>query len=424
MQVQCPKHKDSQFLYILPKENEVEFICDQCHSNLSTRQQQVQLQNLINIRKAYQHPEYLFSRITNSEILQEFFIELIECEEKNLNYQIMEIEKFIKEVQNQLIVMQQELYVYKKKYMELRLQIREKLEEIIKFDQFKKIISNLNHLEKTINPQDIKQSERDVYNYFQDSILKKQLSLNNQIFTILNYKNQQTRESRINYPEWNKLNQLYKQINEMHTSFNIMINPKFPGTIENTFLLAREFQAKLIDIIVKKSNKPITKIELIHQECQSNLNVQTFWNKVDGKDNLLMVFQSEKEYIFGAYSPCQWVKSQRGQYVSDETLTSFLFSQTKNQIYPIKQDCRGYAIYCCFQNGPVFGGTSLLNRAIQYFQNKSDLHITSNFQNGSSSLGTSYAIEGNQTQTDFEINLFGLDAHKITTYEIFQLSFN
>lgn len=40
--------------------------------------------------------------------------------------------------------MQQELYVYKKKYIELRLQIRENLEEvfinynqIIKFDQFK-----------------------------------------------------------------------------------------------------------------------------------------------------------------------------------------------------------------------------------------------------------------------------------------------
>ncbi|CAD8107063.1 unnamed protein product [Paramecium primaurelia] len=423
MQVQCPKHKDSQFLYIWSKENEVKFICDQCHSDL-IRLKQVQSQNLINIRKAYQNPEYLFSEITNSEILQEFFFELNQCEEKNLNHQIMEIEKFIKEVQNQLIVMQQELYVYKKKYMELRLQIREKLEEIIKFDQFKKCISNLNQLEKTINPQDITQSERDVYNYFQDSILKKQVSLNNQIFTILNYKNQYTRESRINYPEWNKLDQLYKQLNEMHTSFNIMINPKFPGTIQNTSLLAREFQAKLIDIIVKKSNKPITKIELIHQECYSNLNAETFWNKVDGKDNLLIVFQSEKENIFGAYSPCQWVKSQRGQYVSDETLTSFLFSQTNNQIYPIKKDFRGYAIYCCLQYGPVFGGTPLLNRAIYYFQNKSDLHITSNFQIGSSSLGTSYAIEEKQTQPDLEINLFGQNAQKITTYEIFQLSFN
>jgi len=49
------------------------------------------------------------------------------------------------------------------------------------------------------------------------------------------------------------------------------------------------------------------------------------WEKINGKKNLLMVFQSPNATIFGGYSPCIWL-STLNNYVPDETLTSFLFS--------------------------------------------------------------------------------------------------
>ncbi|CAD8128830.1 unnamed protein product [Paramecium sonneborni] len=39
--------------------------------------------------------------------------------------------------------------------------------------------------------------------------------------------------------------------------------------------------------------------------------------------------------IFGAYSPCKW-QSNVNSYIGDDTLSSFIFSQTHDQVYPQK----------------------------------------------------------------------------------------
>lgn len=37
--------------------------------------------------------------------------------------------------------------------------------------------------------------------------------------------------------------------------------------------------------------------------------MNTLWDKIDGKENLLMFFKSQSLNVFGGYSPCKWGKT-------------------------------------------------------------------------------------------------------------------
>ncbi|CAD8118081.1 unnamed protein product [Paramecium primaurelia] len=112
-------------------------------------------------------------------------------------------------------------------------------------------------------------------------------------------------------------------------------------------------------------------------------------------------------YIFGGYSPCQW-QQNKNNYVQDDTLSSFLFSQTHDQIYPLKQDQKCHAIYCNSGYGPTFGGGH-------------DIQITSDFKDGYSKLGHSY--QWDKYENKYSTNLFGQDKPNISECEIFELKF-
>ncbi|CAD8131027.1 unnamed protein product [Paramecium sonneborni] len=118
-----------------------------------------------------------------------------------------------------------------------------------------------------------------------------------------------------------------------------------------------------------------------------------------------MVFQSQSGYIFGGYSPYQWLSDK--SWVQDDSLSSFLFSQTHDQIYPLKQEQKQYAICCNSGFGPAFGGGS-------------DRYINSDFKSGNSKLGDSY--EWNKQQKEAYNHLFGQDK-PILECEIFELKF-
>ncbi|CAD8095641.1 unnamed protein product [Paramecium sonneborni] len=424
MQVPCPKHEGSYLIFILLKENQIEFICDQCQTNIQDKNKFFDFQKLININKAIKQPEYLVSKIINSEKLRELFQELQQFDENNLNQQLKDIENIIENFQIQLSNVLKELQVYTKKYMELRQQIKQRLAQIIEFEKFKQYLTSLNEQEKKIQPQDISESEKNIQIYFENLSKKNYLNINNEIYNFLECKNQSINQTKLDYPQLKNLQQQYQQLQILHSQFNSKITPKFPGIIQNTQLITKEFQAKLIDTIVQNTKRSINKISLIYQGQKSDLNAESFWNQVDGKNNLLMVFQSQNEVVFGGYTPCYWIKSKKGEYINDETLTSFLFSQTNNKIYPIKQEGKSYAIYCNNQQGPVFGGQSLLRGSIfSYFSNTSDMMISSDFQNGSSTIGIAYKNDCSQSKTDSETLLFGQQTPRIIMYEIFQVTF-
>lgn len=50
-----------------------------------------------------------------------------------------------------------------------------------------------------------------------------------------------------------------------------------------------------------------------------------------------MILKSNCNYIFGGFTPCKWDKNSN-LFVQDDSLISFLFSQTHNEIYPIIEE--------------------------------------------------------------------------------------
>ncbi|CAD8185149.1 unnamed protein product [Paramecium octaurelia] len=172
-------------------------------------------------------------------------------------------------------------------------------------------------------------------------------------------------------------------------------------------LLRDDYWIKVFYVLQEKSKKSIKNSSLIFS-TKNGLKVQSFWKEVNNKDNLLMIFQSKSDYIFGAYSPCKWV-SNLNTYVQDDTLSSFIFSQTHNQIYPLKQDRKQYAIYCKSGYGPTFGGGS-------------DFYINANFSDGYSNLGHSYQFDQYKNESE-DPHLFGQNKPEIKECEIYQISF-
>ncbi|CAD8167847.1 unnamed protein product [Paramecium pentaurelia] len=173
-------------------------------------------------------------------------------------------------------------------------------------------------------------------------------------------------------------------------------------------LLQDYYWITLLKTLAQKVNKAIRNSILIYQGTRDGLNNQQYWSKVNGKGNLLMVFKSKSDHIFGGYSPCIW-ESCSGKYVADHTLSSFIFSQSHDQIYPLKYDAKQYAIYCNSNYGPSFG-------------NGYDIKIGSDFADGYSKLGISYSFP-NYKYGNYDPDLFGQIKPEIKECQIYELSF-
>ncbi|CAD8127934.1 unnamed protein product [Paramecium sonneborni] len=194
------------------------------------------------------------------------------------------------------------------------------------------------------------------------------------------------------YPQYRKLEEQIKQLTLYQHSFMQKINLicffQFGGK-----LMSYQQSQKIMNII--QIHKKVINFSQIYLGTRDGLSAQAFWNKVNGKSNLLMVFKSKMGYIFGEFSP----------------LSSFLFSQTYDQIYPLIEDKNKYAIYCNYQCGPCFGGN--YNR---------DLNIDGTFKGCTSNLGDSY--RHNQYQNvRHNTQLFNQATADIVECEIYQVTF-
>ncbi|CAK63461.1 unnamed protein product (macronuclear) [Paramecium tetraurelia] len=172
-------------------------------------------------------------------------------------------------------------------------------------------------------------------------------------------------------------------------------------------ILKSDFCTKILTNIEVKMKKKIKNQYLIFSGQNQELNSQAFWKAVEKTSNLLMIFKSKSGNIFGGFSPCQWVK-MGGAFVQDNATASFLFSQTHDLIYPLKEENKLYAIYCHQSFGPTFG-------------NGHDLQIGSDFQSGYSNLGYHYNWDGYQYANS--THLFGQLTPNIEVCEIIMLTF-
>ncbi|CAD8158093.1 unnamed protein product [Paramecium octaurelia] len=168
-------------------------------------------------------------------------------------------------------------------------------------------------------------------------------------------------------------------------------------------LLTDYYWIKIFYLILEKRNKYVKNSTLIFKGTRDGLNAQYFWKAVNNKENLLMIFQSKSEYIFGAYSPCKWLLDQGD--VADPTYASFLFSQTHNLVYPQKSSAR--AIYCSSNYGPTFGEGS-------------DIWICGDFTDSSSRIGYTFQFHQYQNGKN-NPHLFGQIQPQIKECEIYEI---
>ncbi|CAD8195348.1 unnamed protein product [Paramecium octaurelia] len=172
----------------------------------------------------------------------------------------------------------------------------------------------------------------------------------------------------------------------------------------DTSLLTKNYSSQLYQYLEKRTNQKIKNKYLLYSSKNQGLYTDILNKSIDKMSNLLIVFKSKSEYIFGAFTPCQCL-IQSGAYQIDEQAQSFLFSQTNNEYYPIQDKTK--AIYCT-KDLLAFG--------------QSDLYIYTGFQSGSSQLGVSYQC--NQYNiSDVKNRLFGSPQPNITACEVIMLTF-
>ncbi|CAD8128828.1 unnamed protein product [Paramecium sonneborni] len=272
------------------------------------------------------------------------------------------------------------------------------------FLDFQKQSNDNNKRIETLNTQ-IEQLNQEISKLQQN---KSQLdqsnqSLNNQIHQLNQQitKNQKEASQQLNKKD-QEIIKLEQQQNLLSQEFN-----QFKQNLrDQPKLLNQEFYIEVCKQIEEKSNIKIVCSFLIYLGTRDGLNNSKCWGKINGKSNLLIIFKSKSGNIFGGYSPCQWLEKQNG-YVQDQTLSSFLFSQTHNQFYQLKEANKAHAIYRHQSYGPSFG-------------NGYDIYIGSDFTSGSSSLGTAYQIDKYEIQ-DTTIHLFGQSTPNLEECEILEL---
>ncbi|CAK59323.1 unnamed protein product (macronuclear) [Paramecium tetraurelia] len=416
LQVPCFKHEGQYLLFFLPQKEATQYFCDICLLSLQEQSNLEKFQKLIHINKvqlnqikALKYPEYLITKLDIDQQLLNYFNEFSQQDEVTLIKELKEIELKIQEMHTVLTKLFQQLKIVVQAREDLKQKIRSDLNQIVKLDQLKEIISSLSQLGDTINPQAIEKSEQTLHQYIKDLMLNNSAYLNEKLYDVLDQKQNQVKDLKEEkYPEFRRFGELYRQISEKHFSFNKWVDPKLLKTICCS-LLTEQFSQKIQDIIQSKTGKKISQAQMIYQGTKDGLNGQIFLTKVNGKSNLLLVFKSSSQYIFGAYTPLKWIKQVANyQYIQDDSCSSLIFSQTHDQIYSLKQESKSLAI--CFSSGyPIaFGGGH-------------DISINSDFQTGYSNLGFSYQWE--QYKNVKSNHLFGQDQPKIQECEVFELIF-
>ncbi|CAD8067502.1 unnamed protein product [Paramecium primaurelia] len=247
-----------------------------------------------------------------------------------------------------------------------------------------------------------KSDEQDQKNNSTIELLNKTITdLNSQIKN--NQTNLQSKDQQITSIQ-QQLQNSQNSFNKLQQTYNDLIKE----IKAKPNLLTDAYFQKILQTIEEKSRSVIKCSILVYCGSKDGLNHTQFWNKVYGRRNLLMVFKSNTNFICGAFSPCQWLQ-HLGNYVLDDTLQSFLFSQNHNQIYPLKAANKAQAIYCISSYGPTFGSGH-------------DLYIPSNFNGASSSLGSAYQCD-QYGSISGSTHLFSQSSVQIIECEIYEIVF-
>ncbi|CAD8124662.1 unnamed protein product [Paramecium sonneborni] len=361
---------------------------------MKNQNQTVQL-NVQDLNKQIKKQEEELNFSNEKPELQELLEQIIEendkqnkqniIQQQTINQNLFQIQSWIN---NQTVKQQndQELNNLIKKQQE---ELNKKKEELKKLEQ--KIQENDKQNEKNIKDLNIRIQNLDSDINLQKNSISKLQEDKEKLELELDSQTKKTQEMQ------NLILEKNKQFQELNLPI-LWLKPT---------LLKDDYWIKLFFILQKKTKKIIKSSNKIYQGSQNGLNAQSFWEEVIEKSNLLMIFQSKSNFIFGAYTPCKWEANKGSIY--DDSYSSFIFSQDHDQVYPLRQKTSDQAIYSHTNFGPVFGGGN-------------DIMIQANFKDGYSKLGKTFEFDQYQDGQQSSY-LFGQMKPEIKECEVYQLQF-
>ena len=136
----------------------------------------------------------------------------------------------------------------------------------------------------------------------------------------------------------NENNNIKEEIKQLTNKYNQV--PKVENIIKNNNLIdSRIINYNEIEFIINylKNNDILFKkngisFNLLYRASRDGDNTQTIHNNCDSKKNILFILLTEQNNIIGGYSQIGWETRNNPEYPIDNK--SFLFSITKNKIYP------------------------------------------------------------------------------------------
>ena len=167
-------------------------------------------------------------------------------------------------------------------------------------------------------------------------------------------------------------------------------------------LLILEKNFYICNLIISNFKNVKLYFNLIYKATIDGDKAQNFHNKVDGKNQLIILVKTSENIIIGGYTSNPWSSSNRFKYDQD----AFLFSINKEEKYNIIN--YNSACYHSKDDGPCFGNNGELKIADNCFKEYS---ITNNESN---------CYEFN------DINLIGkkeVSSFIVKEYEVYQVIF-
>ena len=268
----------------------------------------------------------------------------------------------------------------KYKYIEFPLNL-EHQKNIIKIDE-----NFLNQIE-----EDIK-----IFDSFADTYVKNEKKIAN-----LKQKNEDLKLKIENYKEKiNNNNYYYYNVNNSYEHF-VLIQQHYKS-IKFNELLILEKNLYICNLIISNFKNAKLYFNLIYKATIDGDKAQNFHNKVDGKNQLIILVKTSENIIIGGYTSNPWSSSD--DFMFD--YNAFLFSINKKEKYNIINYNK--ACFHSKQNGPCFG-------------NNGELRIVDN-------CFKEYSMTNNDSNCyKFKKHLIGQNRVSLFTvkeYEVYQVIFN
>ncbi|CAK72548.1 unnamed protein product (macronuclear) [Paramecium tetraurelia] len=404
--IRCQQHQEFLVQYIFFQQKNIKFGCVECISELQDENQSVNI--FKNILLLHDRPQKLLSQISNIDDQTLQFYSRFHKKTVSIITQAFQnwennMRNFQKQIDN--IILQQKGFVE-----ELIANYKNTMQQLsheIKFEEFQNLIKEFGTANEKLQNDVLDQISHKITQHFESLDKNNAKQLNESLKRIkqeyLKY------QENINLPDvqefQNSFQYMIKSTDDLHSQIGKSLN--FVNQM-NSAIIPNSYSKYLIGLIKNKLNQDIKQIKVIYLGSRDGLNGQSLWNKIDGKEHLIYIFKSKNpgNYVFGSYVSCK-VKQDLNNWQSDESLSSFIFSYTHNEIYPLKQSERQHAILCQPISYAVWIGMS------------GNIGICNDFINGQSYLGSSY--EWDKFENKRSSHLFGGDTPNIEECEVYEL---